>query len=183
MRMPYWLLAVVAGCGAAPDSNTLSDGGVVQSTDAGQVVASAAIDVTGKGCNQSAVPSTDSQAPDLAVDRINGSLSYDSTSGDLKIGFSFGNVGKSTAGPYLVGIFLYPDITNRCRAYYVSQFSRPGLEVNGLSSGVATTNLKKLDPPLPSGGYEVGYVLDVESQLPEALETNNFKALGTINVR
>ncbi len=139
------------------------------------------VDRTGISCNGGAQPSA-TEAPDLAVDLINGGSSYDSTTGDIKVNFSYLNAGLVAAGPYKVGIFLYPDVSDRCEAYYLSQFSKGGLEPSNSHSGTATTHLKDLPQAVPHGDYEVGFVLDVENAVVESRENNNVKILGIVRL-
>ncbi len=156
------------------------DGGSPPAGDGGSQATDWA-DRTGISCNGGAQPSA-TEAPDLAVDLINGGSSYDSTTGDIKVDFSYMNAGRVAAGPYEVGIFLYPDVSDRCEAYYLSKFSKGGLEPSYFHSGTATTHLKDLPQPVPLGDYEVGFVLDVENALPESRENNNVKILGVVRL-
>ena len=154
-----------------------------------------ALDTTGRSCNQTAAAGSGARtraddrqhagsaaAPDLAVDALNGSVSYDSTTGDMSVQVSYSNIGQADAGPYTVGIFLYPNTNAPCSAYYVGDFSDPGLASQAVFSGTATVHLQQLDKAVPPGGYQVGYVVDVDNQVVEASESNNVKTVGVVHL-
>jgi hypothetical protein len=166
------LLLINLGCGPALQATT--DGGIQNSAEDD-------LDRTGRSCNRSS-KADDPSGPDLAVDRLNSSMTYNGDTTELKVGFSYGNIGKAAAGPYQIGIFLYPNVTDRCQAYFVSFFKNVGLEASHLHSGTATLMLNKVGD-LPPGPYEVGYVLDLDNVITEASEANNTRSVGTIRFK
>ncbi|MCA9593992.1 MAG: hypothetical protein KC776_11795 [Myxococcales bacterium] len=171
-----------SGGGGSGGSGAMGGGGGTSGSGAtGGSANVMALDTTGRSCNQTAAAGS-AAAPDLAVDALNGSVSYDSTTGDMSVQVSYSNIGQADAGPYTVGIFLYPNTNAPCSAYYVGDFSDPGLASQAVFSGTATVHLQQLDKAVPPGGYQVGYVVDVDNQVVEASESNNVKTVGVVHL-
>jgi hypothetical protein len=175
-----WCCVVLfIGCGApggGTDGGSGSGGGSAAGGGAGGGSA-ASLDTSGNSCNQRTA--TSGSTVDLAIGTLNTGWSWDSTTRQLSVQFSYMNTGSTDAAMYGVGLFLYPDAAQLCQAYHVGQFTRAGLTHGYIHSGTASVTLTDVPP----GSYKVGFVVDYDSKLGEASEANNVAILnGTLQL-
>jgi subtilase family serine protease len=137
------------------------------------------LETSGASCNHVS-PGTGSGLPDLAVELIGGSISYDSGTGDVTLVFTIANLTGANASPFTIAFYAYPDSTNLCRAYRIGDHQTTGIPHNMQLHETAIIHTSHAESHPPPGTYQIGFVADADNAVPESNETNNVRTFGSI---